>query len=74
LSGISPAAVAFASACSAPAPLVVVAAAVVAGGAVVVVGAPERPPDPHPAPTTLMVTARKSEADNRMTVMIRADC
>jgi hypothetical protein len=40
---------------------------VVAGGAVVVVAAPERPPDPHPAPTTLMVTARKSEADNRMT-------
>ena len=73
MSGISPAAVAFASACSAPAPLVVVAAGVVAGGAVVV-AAPERPPDPHPAPTTLMVTARKSEADNRMTVMIRADC
>ena len=28
----------------------------------------------NPAPTTLMVTARKSEADNRMTGMIRADC
>jgi len=28
----------------------------------------------NPATTTLMVTARKSEADNRMTGMIRADC
>jgi hypothetical protein len=59
---MSPAAVAFASACSALAPLVVgptvVAGMVVVAGETVVVVAPERPPDPHPAIKTATVPAR----------------
>src|SRR4029077_11324818 len=59
LSGMSPAAAAFASACSAPAPLVVAAAVVVvAGTPVVVVAVEDCPPPPHPAVMTATAPAR----------------